>query len=116
MEDQNKDLMQKLLTIEEAKLKAQLKAVRKLATPKAKKQEPKHKRMSQIDIAYNILHNSDKPLHISAIINEAKMRFNVEMDRESIVSAIAKKINKKDRFIRTDKNTFTIIKSEEESG
>lgn len=34
--------------------------------------------------------------------------FGVKLERESLVSALSKKVMKKDRFIRTGKNTFAL--------
>jgi hypothetical protein len=37
----------------------------------------------------------------------------VTLDRESIVSAIAKRVARKDRFVRTGPNIFTVMPTEE---
>lgn len=112
MDSKKNEILDALLVLEEAKLKAQLKAVRKLSLPKQEGKEIKHKSMSQIDMVYNILIKEDKPLHINEIISKVKSTYKVELDRETIVSSISKKVNKHDRFIRTDKNTFTYIQKE----
>ena len=111
MKDQKDELLQTLLLVEKVKLKAQLRAIKKLASPETKKEKQKPKRMLRIDMVYYILSKSDKPLHISEIIEKVKSLYNVGLDRESIVSAISKKVNKNDRFVRTDKNTFTVLKA-----
>lgn len=68
--------------------------------------EPREKSMSQIDIAFNILSTAGVPLHVSQIISEAGKKFGVALERESLVSALSKKVMKEDRFVRTGKNTF----------
>ena len=94
----------------EASLDAQLRAVRKL---KAGKESPKslgHKKgMSQIDMAYDILQREKAPLHVSKIIERIKQTHGQLVDRESLVSALVKKVQRQDRFVRTDKNVFGLI-------
>lgn len=111
-----KQVQDYILSIEEEKLKAQLKAIRKLKSKEAEKEIPlvvKSKSMSQLAMAQNILSKSDTPMHISEIIKRIKKVYNKDVDRESIVSSLAKKVLKNDMFCRTDKNTFTLIKGGE---
>ncbi len=70
--------------------------------------KPKTKRTSKIEIAKNVLHIAGRPLHVSEIIQLAKRDFEVELDRDSIVSAILKKVNAGKSFIRTAPNTFSL--------
>lgn len=91
----------------EVSLEAQLKAVRRLRsaprTPKATS-----KRTSQIGMVHDVLQRAGKPLHVSEIIEQVEKRHGVKLDRESIVSTLVKKINRGDRFVRTDKNVFAL--------
>ncbi len=64
------------------------------------------KRTSKIDIAWHVLKNAGRPLHVSEIIQLAKRDFQVQLDRDSIVSGIIKKANAWKMFIRTALNTF----------
>ena len=102
-----------LIDVLEAVSKAQLRTLRSLrrsARPEASPAGAKPaKSMSQIDIAYNILRSAGRPLHISEIIALIAKRHNVSLDRESIVSALAKRVARKDRFIRTGPNTFSVL-------
>ncbi len=66
------------------------------------------KRMSNIEIARSVLKNASKPLHVSEIVSNAKHDFNVELERDSIVSAIAKKVKAGKTFVRTAPNTFAL--------
>jgi len=88
-------------------LEAQLRALKKLrGSPE--EDEPREKSMSQVDIAFNLLTKTGKPLHISQIIADAEKMFGVKLERESLVSALSKKVMKEDRFVRTGKNTFAL--------
>ncbi len=64
------------------------------------------KRTSKIDIAWHVLKNAGRPLHVSEIIQIAKRDFQVQLDRDSIVSGIIKKANAGKMFVRTAPNTF----------
>ena len=98
-----------LETIESA-LDAQLRAVRRLrrgrpdATQSAERVP--HRRRSQMNIVEDLLIEAGQPLHVNAIIEQAKNRFNQVLDRESLVSALTKRVKRKDRFVRTAANTF----------
>jgi hypothetical protein len=47
-------------------------------------------------------------LHVSEIITDIERIHGVKVDRESLVSALTKKVVRKDRFVRTGKNTFAL--------
>ena len=66
------------------------------------------KRTSNIEIARNVLNNAAKPLHVSEIVSNAKRDFKVELERDSIVSAIVKKVKAGKTFVRTAPNTFAL--------
>lgn len=66
------------------------------------------KRTSNIEIARNVLNNAAKPLHVSEIVSNAKRDFNVKLERDSIVSAIVKKVKAGKIFVRTAPNTFAL--------
>ena len=86
---------------------AQLKALKRLRGA-AEEEEPREKSKSQIDIAYDILLAAGEPLHISQIIVNVERKFGIKLERESLVSALSKKVLKEDRFVRTGKNTFAL--------
>ena len=73
-------------------------------------QPTQKKRTSKIEIARNVLHVAGRPLHVSEIIRLAQRDFQVALDRDSIVSAILKKVNAGKSFIRTAPNTFALKK------
>jgi uncharacterized protein YpuA (DUF1002 family) len=66
------------------------------------------KRTSNIDVVQNVLNSAGHPLHVSDIIQTAEKNYQVQLNRDSIVSAILKKINAGQTFIRTAPNTFAL--------
>jgi len=109
-----KDLKKYMLEIEAVKLKAQLKAINKMM-PENEIVPVIKQSKSGISIVYDILQEENIPLHINDIIHLAKEKYDIVLDRESIVSAIIKKIRKNEKFIRTGKNTFALLKKEHET-
>jgi len=70
--------------------------------------KPELKRTSKIDTVRNVLNIAGRPLHVTEIIQLAKRDFEVDLDRDSIVSAILKKVKAGKSFIRTSPNTFAL--------
>lgn len=113
----NDPLRSAVLEAVEASLAAQLKAVRSLRSRKSSGSTEEHpsgaprrrKGLSQIDMACDILASSASPLHITALIERIAAKFGTSVDRESLVSALSKRVNRQDRFTRTDKNTFALL-------
>jgi hypothetical protein len=97
---------------------AQLRAIRRLRlSPKGRRKAAgtdASRRVSSMEMVYDILKSEGRPVHISAILAAIKKRFAVELDRESVVSAITKRIARHDRFMRTAPNTFALIPDREE--
>jgi len=102
-----------LLDILEAVSKAQLSTLRRLRRTPLQKPAPSGtaptQRMSHIQMTYDILRSASRPLHVSEILTLAAKRYGVTLDRESIVSALAKRVARKDRFVRTGPNTFSVL-------
>jgi len=100
----------KYLQIKQELLQAQLRVVyrhqRKTVPP-----GQKLKRTSNLTIVEDILQNSDQPLHISKIIQIAQRDYSLNLERDSIVSALIKKINAGKTFVRVAPNTFAIRNS-----
>jgi hypothetical protein len=107
------DLRDDLIDILESVSKAQLNALRRLRrsarqeTPAAGAKSAKS--ISQLDMAYDILRSAGRPMHISEIMALVSKRHGVTLDRESIVSAITKRVARKDRFLRTGPNVFSAL-------
>jgi hypothetical protein len=107
-----------LLDIHEQVLSAQLSAVRKLrsqsgfasgASSESVKGKPKVRGRSHLDMAFDILKAAGVPLHVSEIISRVAVSFGVTIDSESLVSALSKRVARKDRFTRTARNTFALL-------
>jgi hypothetical protein len=47
-------------------------------------------------------------LHVSDILERIQTQYSVAVDRESLVSSLTKKVARGDRFLRPEKNTFSI--------
>lgn len=94
----------------ESSLEAQLKAIRKLIKdidqPSKSADAPDEKSMSSTLMAYNILGQDSSGLHISDILERVEHTYGVRLDRESLVSAMVKKVAREQLFIRTAPNTF----------
>jgi hypothetical protein len=101
------DIKDAILETIEASLDAQLRAVRRLRRGgEAPTQPRRRKRLSQIDMAYDVLKKAGSPLHVSELLARIKAGFGVSINRESLVSSLTKKVSGGDRFARTGKNTF----------
>lgn len=98
-----------LLNLYETLLSVQLRTVRQLKNRKEVKAKPRKKEgMSNMDMAIDILQRAAKPLHISEILAQIKSRYRVSLDRESLVSALVKKVHRNQGVIRTAPNTFAV--------
>lgn len=107
MNDETKDL---ILSVFEASLEAQLRAVRRLRQGAPISPEPRPRsRRSQVDLAFDILKKAGTPLHISEILDRIQSQFGISVDRESLVSSLTKKVARGDRFLRPQKNTFALL-------
>jgi len=102
----------KYLEIKRELLQAQLRVVYRHER-KAVPHGQKLKRTSNLTIVEDILQNSGQPLHISRIIQVAQKDYSVNLERDSIVSALIKKINAGRTFIRVAPNTFALKNSPE---
>jgi hypothetical protein len=95
----------------ESGLEAQLRAVRRLRAGKETAPMPRiRKGLSQVDMAFDILLKARTPQHINEIIRRIAEVHGRQVDRESLVSSLVKKVQRGDRFVRTDKNVFGLLK------
>jgi hypothetical protein len=104
------DLKNTVLLAIEASLDAQLRAVRRLRLePEEASQKSTDRRgKSHVDLAEDILRRAGSPLHITDILQKIKEVHGVEIDRESLVSALSKKVLRGDRFVRSGPNLFAL--------
>ena len=100
------DLKDSVLSIFEASLDAQLRAVRRLRHGETPAAPRSRKGRSKVDMAYDVLKRARSPLHVSELLARMQSSFGVTVDRESLVSSLSKKVARQDRFLRTEKNTF----------
>ena len=98
------------LSFHENLFSAQLRALRQLKSPKPEKSKKRKegKGVSNMDMTIDILQRAQKPLHISEIIAQVKIKYGVTVDRESLVSALVKKVHRHQGLLRTAPNTFGI--------
>ncbi|MDZ7696592.1 MAG: HTH domain-containing protein [Deltaproteobacteria bacterium] len=99
------DQLNQYLQFQKAVVESKLKVIEEFQ--KGGQVQPR-KRTSKIDIAHNVLNNAGKPLHVSEIIQLAKDVYDIQLDRDSIVSAILKKVKADQTFVRTAPNTFAL--------
>jgi hypothetical protein len=106
---EREEIRKAILEAMETGLEAQLRAVRKLRRPVlAPARARAREGMSQTDLAYDILKKARRPLHVSELIERAAKLHGARLDRESLVSALVKRVARGDRFVRTDPNTFAL--------
>jgi hypothetical protein len=97
------------LSFYESLFLSQLRTVRQMKSPKPKKSKrTEEKGMSNMNMVIDILGRASRPLHISEIIAQVKAKYGVTLDRESLVSALVKKVHRRQGLSRTAPNTFQI--------
>ncbi len=106
-----KQLEQTLLKTIESSLSAQLKAVRQLrkgagVEDRDEPERPRRKGISQTDIVLSILKKEGGPLHVDEILEKVSEQHGRELIRDSLVSAMSKKIARGEDFEKTARNTF----------
>jgi hypothetical protein len=99
--------LEEFLKLQEELLAAQLMVIRGHRRVSGRRDVPHGESTSQMSMIMDLL--KDGPLHVSEIINRAKERYGVVLDRESIVSALTKKVKKGVTFVRTAPNTFGLM-------
>lgn len=108
MNDSNNSSPDLLQVIENA-LSAALREVRRaraMAPVGTLKQNSRMtKRTSNVNLCLDILGTAGRPLHISVLVEQLR-ELGVTSSRDSIVSALSKRLCPNGPFIRTDPNTF----------
>ena len=102
-----------VLGVMESMLKAGLRAVRERLTSMGREEgkHPGKERKSNTKTVADILREAGHPLHIDEIIRLAGSR-GVVLHRESIVSALSKKLLEGKVFRRTGRNEFSLLEWE----
>jgi len=101
-------LIELFLTINESMLRAQLSVIQQFRRDLGLEPQKKktNKGMSQIAMIYDILKDSKSPVHIDQLLLDVQKKFDVKLEKESVVSALTKRIKRNDRFIKTAPNTY----------
>ena len=94
------------LKYEKAVAEFKLDLIRRLFRESSGTETLQDKRTSHMEMAEKVLLDAGKPLHISEIIAAIEKQFGMQLDRDSLSSAIGKQIQKGKRFIRVAPNTF----------
>ena len=99
-----------LLEVLENSTLAQLRALRALRRSQEHKRPPSEPdRKSNMDVVYDILLAANGPLHVNEIILRAKRDYRRPLRRESLVSALTKKVLDQNTYARTAPNTFNLL-------
>lgn len=97
------------LSFYESLFSAQLWTIRQLKAPHKIGTKPRWgKGMSKMDMAIDILRQAKRPLHVSELLAQIKTKHGVAVDRESLVSALVKKVHRHQGVTRTAPNTFEV--------
>ena len=97
-----------LLIILEKTVEGQLRAVRSLRRAGTRPERRSRKGKSNISIVEDILKAHSGPLHIHQILQKAAQRYGKKLSRESLVSALTKKVLDEHTFCRVARNTFDL--------
>jgi hypothetical protein len=96
--------------LQEELFKAQLAVIRGYRRSKepgeSGKMSSQSQRKSQMSMVTDMLSAAGEPLHVSEIIRRAEQQYGAKLDRESVVSALTKKVNKGVAFVRSGPNIF----------
>lgn len=101
-----------IIDFKEKMLNAQLKALRKMK--KQETDQPTQKRcISKIETALYVLKSAGRPLHINELISEIQKQYSITVEKDSLVSALTKKLNKIKGLSKVGPNTFHCIQTRE---
>lgn len=100
-----------LIDVLEFMFEGQLRAVRSLRGGRRRKAggEGKARKKSNLSFVEDILSAAGTPLHVNEIIVRAKREHGIDLKRESIVSALTKKVLDGRTFRRTGRNEFALL-------
>ena len=102
-----------LLDILETTSQAQIRALRALRPSTSRRgRPPAQKGKSNIAVVEDVLKAAGGPLHIHDLLAQAQQRFRRKLRRDSLVSALTKKVLDGQTFVRTAPNTFDLAHRE----
>ena len=107
-------IIEDLVNLYESLLRSQLNTLKQFRKDAGyiEQEKPVERRMSHMDMVYNILKRTEQTMHVNDIIIAIEKNFGIKVDRDSLVSALAKRVARQDRFIKTAPNTFALISQE----
>lgn len=103
MPDETRD---EILAAFEFALETQLRAVRRLRDKQPRERRPSKKGLSNIGMSFEVLSRAKAPMHVDDLIAAIAQAYGVQPARDSLVSALTKKVVAGDRFEKTAPNTF----------
>jgi hypothetical protein len=95
-----------ILAAFELALDTQLRAVRRLRGHRPMSVRPGPKGLSNIDMSFEVLRRTKTPMHVNDLIVAIAQAYGVQPARDSLVSALSKKVAAGDRFEKPAPNTF----------
>lgn len=98
-----------LVSVLEVMLEGQLRAVRGLRGGTRPGRRRADGRKSNISLVLDILEEAGAPLHVNDIIRIADERYGTGLKRESLVSALTKKVLDRQSFCRVGPNRFGLL-------
>jgi len=102
-----------LLDVLENAANAHLRALRSLRPSTSRRgRPPAQKGKSNVAIVEDVLKAAGGPLHIHDILAQAQQRFRRQLRRDSLVSALTKKVLDGQTFVRPAPNTFDLAHRE----
>jgi hypothetical protein len=99
---------EEILKAFEIALETQLRAVRRLRGVHARSRSGKTGGLSQVGMAFEVLRRARRPLHADELIVAITQAYGVQPARDSLVSALSKKVVAGDRFEKSAPNTFAL--------
>ena len=113
-----KDNRKLILRTLEILYELQLKSVRQLLEDDGVQRTVRRKkgmrRQSLVDYAIKILTDENRPLHVNQLVDLLQERYDRSTDRDTISSALAKKVRQGVLVQQTGPATFGLLKTEEE--
>jgi chromosomal replication initiation ATPase DnaA len=70
---------------------------------------------TNLSLVSDVLREAGEPLYINEILDRVQKRYGVKLRRESVVSAMTKKVLDGHTFQRTGRNEFALLDTEEDN-
>jgi hypothetical protein len=111
------ELKQSILEVLEVQLESQLRAIRQMQGKQDALKSPSprqgRRRQSIVDLSINIITDEARPLHVNEIVQMLQQRFGRVVDRDTLSSALGKKVRNKLLLRQPAPATFALIESKE---